>query len=219
VSFTFDRVPAPNNWAIAIFCALLLVLTIDIVSYRRKISLLSKSLFSQRHFSLLLREGKVVGELFSFVLLIADVAIFAFALLLIVDRFHPEIVRRLTYVGVWGVLIVALQVLYWTKKICNSIYAALFDRERMVYAQQLYKFAFLTNAALILFPISSIAVFANNFAWLYAFIPVFVVLACLWVFKILKINLGRINLFHFFIYFCTLEILPYLVVVKLIAVV
>ena len=183
MTFNFDKVPAPNNWAIAIFCALLLILTVEVVQYRRKLSLLVKSLFSQRHFSLLLREGKFMEELPAFVLLFADLASYAFGLLIILDQFHHEIVSQLTYIGCWGILWAGLLLLYWAKFLCHRVYAALYDYDREVYAMNLYKFAFLTDTSMLLFPISIVAAFTNTFACLYAFIPLFFAIAFVWVFK------------------------------------
>ena len=59
VQFQWDSVLRPNNWVTLVFCVLLLLLTVIFVTFRRKLFLVCRALFSQRHFSLVQREGKL----------------------------------------------------------------------------------------------------------------------------------------------------------------
>ena len=81
----------------------------------------------------------------------------------------------------------------------------------------LYKFIFVTDAAILLFPFLILMQFTHHFFWIYCYIPLFLMLFVLYVYKLMKINPRQINLFNYFVYFCTLEILPYLLLAKLTA--
>jgi hypothetical protein len=52
---------------------------------------------------------------------------------------------------------------------------------------------------------------------LFVYIPLFIVIFITFFIRFLK-NLSGVSLIHFFIYFCSLEILPYFVLVKLLAI-
>ena len=55
--FYWDPVAQPNNWLTLIFCALLLLFTMILITFRRKLLLIFRALFSQRHLSIIQREG------------------------------------------------------------------------------------------------------------------------------------------------------------------
>ncbi|MCQ2284873.1 MAG: DUF4271 domain-containing protein [Bacteroidales bacterium] len=217
--FSTDVVPKPNNWAVLIICFLLLLLTLLIVPFRKKLNLIFKSLFSQRHYSLLLREGKILEErVFAFTL-IFDLMTFSLGLDVIAEKFMPQVVKHLSYIGLFGIFFASLLLIYFFKFFVNYIYTALFEHKKERYLMNLDKFSFLTVAAVILFPFLVVVQFTGRFAILYAYIPVFfALLACL-LYNLMKINPKAINLFQFFIYFCTLEILPYVILVKFIAII
>ena len=217
MTFNFDKVPLPNNWTIAIFCLILLLLTFQITQYRKKIIILGKSLFLQRYFSLMLRESKVIGEFFAFLLWLFSLFTYAFGVTILLERYYPALVTKLTLIGCWSAAVVVLLSLYVIKLLCNKAYGALFEHEKEVSAMRLLKLAFLADSSALLLPIIAVVTFTHTFEWLYVFIPLFICLSIIWLFKLLKINPRKINLFHFFVYFCTLEILPYIVLMRLIA--
>lgn len=217
--FSAEQVPHQNNWGIIIVCFLLLLFTLLIVPFRRKLMLMFKSLFSQRHYSMLLREGRVLEErIFPFTILF-DLLTFSFGLLIIGERLYPQIVQKFSYMGTLGVLFLVLLLAYFLKFIFNHIYTALYDYDKERYYMNLYKFIFVTVAAMTLFPFLIVVQFTGVFSYLYAYISVFFIFLAFFLYDLMKINPRTINLLHFFIYFCTLEILPYVIMVKLITII
>lgn len=217
--FSSDVAAQPDNGVAIILCALLFLLTIVAVLFRRRFSLLIRSLYSPRFFSLLLRESKVLEELMFPVTLLFDLLTISLGILLIVMRFNSPLVNRLTFWGAFAIMSATMLVLYFIGFAANIIYTGLFDHQKERYSLNLYKFVFVTNAALVIFPFLIVYYALENFAVMYAVIPVFLVLLGLYMYRLFKINPRKINLFHFFLYFCTLEILPLLLLVKLISII
>lgn len=214
-----DAIARPNSGEVFILCALLFLLTLTMVLYRRKFSNVLQALYSQRFFSLLTREGKALEDMLFPLTLLFDMLTLALGLLTIVNHFYAPFVAKMTYWGSYAISVAVMTALYFVPYLGNLIYAGLYDRQKDHYALNLYKFIFLTNVAVALFVFLIIYHATQNFIVFYVFIPLFIVLFGLFLFRLLKISAGKVNLFHFFIYFCTLEILPYLVLVKLIAII
>lgn len=214
---TTDVVPKPNNWAMVIICFLLLLFTLLIVPYRRKYTLIVKALFSQRNYSLLMREGRILEENIYPLQLMLGVLTFSFGLTIIVDHFQPMLVQKITYIGMFGLLTLMLFALFGLKFLIMRMYIKLFDRSRERYHIDMNKFIFITISSLVLLPVLAVVQITHSFLLLYAYIPVFVVFLFFYIYNLLKINPKSINLFQFFVYFCTLEILPYVILVKFFA--
>lgn len=206
-----------SPWPIVFLCAALFLFTVIFVPFRRKMILILRSLFSQRHFSLMMRESKILEESVFLFTLIFDVMVFATGLLTVAQKMTPQFVEKLTEPGLFGILFVALLLVYWLKTLIYKVYTSLFDHPKELLLICSYKFVFLTIAAVSLYPFVLIAQITGQMKVLYAYVPVFSVYWVILLYKLFKINPRQINLFHFFLYFCTLEILPYVLMTKMIS--
>ena len=215
--YGLDPIGRPNNWSVIVLCALLLLCTLLLTSFRNKLYLTLRALYSQRFYTQLLREGKIMHERVAIFTLLFDLMTLSFGALVCMERFTPKVVETFSYIGTYGITLAVMTVLFLLKMLVNHIYTHLFDHPKEYNALYLYKFIFLTNVSFILFPFLIAAQFSGQFAVLYAYIPVFLVDFGLYLYKLLKINPQKINLFHFFVYFCTLEILPYILLGKLVS--
>ena len=215
--FETSLIGRPNNWSVIILCALLFLLTLLVVSFRNKLYLTLRALYSQRFYAQLLREGRIIHERVAIFTLLFDLMTLSFGALLCLERFAPRLVDAFTYIGLYGMTFAVLLVLFFFQMLVNNIYTALFDHPKEYNAMYLYKYIFLTNVSFVLFPFLILAQFSGQFAVLYAYIPFFLVDFGLYLYKLMKINPQKINLFQFFVYFCTLEILPYIVLGKMVS--
>lgn len=204
----------PSEWPVLLICLCVLFLTIIMVAYRRKYFLLIQSLFSPRFMSLLLREGKILEERVFIVTLVFDLLTFALAGQILFAHYAPSIFDKLPYMLLYAIIFVCLLVLYFSKFLSNIIYAFLFDYQNERYQLNLYKFIFITISAVSILPFLIITQFTGYFFIIYFYIPVLIVYFVAFIYRLMILNPKKINLFQFFVYFCTLEILPYLLVVK-----
>lgn len=215
--FNNEIIIRPALRPVLILCAILLLLAIIRTFHRNRFDLIVRSLFSQRFYSLLIQDGKIFRKPIFLLTLVCDILIFASTLQLIVRHFVVGLSDKVQDEIVYGILVAGLLILYFVKLISNHIYAKLYNCHAEAYPMNLYKFIFITNAAILLLPFLIIAQFSRFFVIIYAYIPILIVLFLIYIYKLIILNPKKINLFQFFIYFCTLEILPYLLLVKLIA--
>lgn len=207
----------PDNPRIILFCALLFVLAVATAVFRRKLLVLLRSLYSKRFYSLLIRESKVLQEYIFPVVLGLDLAAITYGIFLILEHGGSRLPEIAGPYGTFGILLLALLLLYLFQMLANRIYASLFDHSKELQALNIYKFIFATNAGILLIPFLFVCSCLGNITVLYGYLAVLAVLVMLFLYRLLKINPRGINSFHFFLYFCTLEILPNLVFAKLLA--
>jgi len=193
------------------------LITLSFVSQKRKATLILRALFSTRYLQQLLREGKLANEriyLNSILLYL-----FAFSSLLITFfQFYSQahdvkylLNPWLLYGIIFGVLALALLISGFLLKYFTIIFNYQEQRHLFATIKTLLRF----YNALVLLTITSISWYAyipELIAFVY--LPVFAVLYLIIIIRFLR-NISGVCRIHFFIYFCSLEILPYLLIAKL----
>ena len=195
----------------------LLLITLSFVMYKRKALLMLRALFSARYLQQLFREGKLANEsMFLYSLLLY---LFTFPCLIITFlQFYPPALLEsyslspvLLFGIILGILLVALFLSWFFLQYFTSIFN---------YQEQRYSFT--TTKALFRFYHALILIFIVPIIWyarvpqliFFVYIPTFIII--LFAFFILFLrNISGVSRIHFFIYFCSLEILPYLIIAKL----
>ena len=203
-----------NLPTIILFISLILA-TIIFVANHQKFSLLFTSLFSQRHLSQLQREGKLANRnlfiwIHSIIFLIQALFIY-----IILDYFFPKVYNiidsRILYFIIIGVVIIDLIL----KRLFSYIYFQTFNYSEEYTLYRIYKMLFNFSNTILLMIIIPLSIYTTEWRLIMIYFPILTITFSITSFKIFTINPKRVKLFQFFIYFCTLEILPYLVVLKL----
>lgn len=215
-AFNLNGIAVGNlDWITAVFLVILIFITLEFTLYRRKMTLLIQSLFSPRHFSQLTREGKIFNErifILNIGMIFLTQALFVYA---IVELFFPGIYSQFQPPVVFLIALGAVIIDYLYKITITYTFCYLFDYEEERSSYYLYKLFYSTINSLFLFLILLIVFYTGFWQILLIYIPVFIVTFVSMSFRVFTLNTKKINPFHFFIYFCTFEILPYLVVVKI----
>ena len=194
----------------------LLIITLSFVLYRRKVLLMLRALLSTRHLQQLLREGKLANErIFLYSILLY---LFAFtAFLVIFCHYYPpsflaifSLPSWLLYVFTFGILVTLLFVAQLFLQYFTSIFNYVEHRYLYTTIKALFRF----YNALFIMCITPIIWYARVPQLMFLYLPVFIILFSIFFIRLLK-NINGISRFHFFIYFCTLEFLPYLIIAKL----
>ena len=203
-----------TNWITVVFLVILLLITFVLVFYRRKVVLMIKALFSQRHFSQLLREGKLLNEriyLFDLLIIFLTQGLFIYFLL---DKFFPTLVASVTPLICYLILVGLVLFDYFFKMLVAFIFTYLFEYDEERSGYYLNKLFYYTLNSLSLFPILILVHYTGIWQFLFIYVPVFILTYILMCYRLFTLNTKKINSFHFFIYFCTFEILPYALLVK-----
>lgn len=206
---------ANDNWMTAIVLLILFLLTILMVVYRHKFLLLLKCLYSKHAFSQLSKEGRIFSDgsfVFSVPFIVLSLAI---GLTQIIDSFVPDFQVDLSFIQMCGIVAAAVVAFYLLKVILNFFLFNIFEHNEESYDFHLIGLSFLLNTSIVLW-VSAILVKCTKFH--YIFIVAALIISALFILKIYKdlfFIAKKVNLFQFFMYFCTLEILPCLIVLKL----
>lgn len=209
------RVIIHQDWITGFSLVVLILLAWEFVLYRNKIALIIPSFFSQRYFSQLTREGRILDERFYFLNIIIVFLIQMLAVYAVIDYFFP------IFIGHWHPLLICLFALlgvianYVFKLVSAYIFLYIFDCQDQFDLYNQYKFFYLTVNSLILFLILIFYFYTAYQTIIFFYIPIFIVIFGLLSFRLFSLNQGKINPFHFFVYFCTFEILPSFLVVKI----
>ena len=198
VQFQWDAVAQPNNGLTLVFCALLLLFTLILVTFRRKLMLIFRALFSQRHLSIIQREGKLLEDRISSFVLLFDIMTIATGLVMFCTVYIPQAMSKLPFIAYIGIFFALLFLAYILKLLCNELYANLFGRVKEH---------------------TSINQYTGIRAFYYLIVGLLAALFAVWLYRLSKINSNNIHRFHFFLYFCTLEILPWLIFLKVLLVI
>ena len=217
--FQWDAVPRPNSWITLIFCLLLFIFTMTFLTFRRKLTLIFRALFSQRHFSLLQREGKIIEDRSSIFVIVFDLLTITTGLTMFCNSFFPHTVSKWPYISYIGLFLALLLAAYIIKLLCNELYSRLFDRDKERTSVNQYKFIFMTDFSVFLFPMLILTHYTGLRIVYYLIAGVLAVLFSIWTYRLLKINSMGGHRFQFFLYFCTLEILPWAILFKVLLII
>lgn len=219
MQFQWDPVVRPNDGLTIIFCVLLLLFTLIFITFRRKLLLIVRALFSQRHFSLIQREGKVLEDRSALFVILFNLTTITTGIVMFCDTYMPEQMSRLPFLAWIGIFFLLLLSAYLLKLLCNELYARLFNRDKERTTINQYKFIYMTDLSIVLFPLLVIIQYTGLRAFFYVAAATLAILLSVLFYRLMKINSIEGHRFHFFLYFCTLEILPWLLALKVILII
>lgn len=216
--FDFAEVPL-NDFFQDIFtvaaCVVLVFMALLFALYRKEARQFAQGLFASRVSAQVLRDGgllrqRLVLVLFPCVLLVQSLLVYYLTYTFVFHGAMPF--HALPFFG----MSVGLCCADIALKFCaSSFFAYMFDfskNERIEYL--LHKAFYLTDITLALFPLLLLAVYMERPYVLFGYMLLFLVFHIAMFVRLAMLNYRKGNLFQFFLYFCTVEILPYLIVLK-----
>lgn len=207
-----------SDWVTPILLLALILVTVLFTLYRRKYSLLLSSLYSSKYFKQLSHEGKIFQE--RIFLLDLSVILLTQSLLCyyLIKLFFPHIYILYStpphfQIYLFSLLFVAVNYIF--NSCMTLIFTFLYDikEERSTYFS--YKLFHQSVTSLIALPVIVCVAYTSWHPILIAFLLFFAVNFLIMGYRLFVLNVKKIRPFHFFIYFCTFEILPYLVIFKI----
>ncbi len=199
-----------------LFCIILAVLTLLVVLNRRKFGYILHALFAPRDRSQLLRETKVFGEWIYVSTLTYNFSMQGMLLFVLAQFFLPDLSSALGNAALYFLSVACVMADYFLKMMLVSFLCHIFECREDKNHFNLSKFFYQTVNSIALFPILAAAVYTQIPQLLLLYVPIFLTSYITMLYRTLTLNSTKIKPFQFFLYFCTLEILPYLVIVKVI---
>ena len=221
-NFLLDIKPLPMptqahvlDWMTWVFCGVLVLLTLIIVNSRRKFTYIVRALFSPRSRNQLLRESKPLTEWIYAFLFLFDFIVIGMALHLIISTFLPTISQYFAPFPLFLTCTATAAVFYFLKTANLYLLAFIFDcpEDRSNHEQN--RFFCTTCCSLLLLPLTIAAAYTSQFSWLLLYAVLFIACYLFTWYRTFKLKSNQFNFIEFFLYFCTIEILPFLVIIKM----
>jgi hypothetical protein len=173
------------------------------------------ALFSTRYLQQLLREGKLTNERIFFY----PIVLFLFAfpcLILVLFQFHlPESLAVYTEFELYAILCGGVLAGFLVSQLFLWFFTTIFNYQEQRYLYQTTKTLFRFYHTILLICIIPVIWYTRTPDILFfVYIPLLAVIFLAFFILFLK-NINNVSRIHFFIYFCSLEILPYLLLIKL----
>jgi len=193
----------------------LLFIAISFVFYRRKRLLMLRALFSVRYLQQLFREGKLANEriyLYSMLLCLLG---FPSLVLVFIQFYAPEWLVTYSPLQIYGMACGGAMAVFLLSRLFLWYFTSIFNyqEQRYLYTtmKALYQFY---NALFLILIIPMVWYVRTPELIFYVYIPFFLVIFLAFFISFLR-SINGVSRIHFFIYFCSLEILPYLLLIKL----
>lgn len=202
--------------ATVVGCVILLFFTLSFVLHRKRMVMFCQALFVPRVSSQLLRECKLLGEWIYLYLLLAIFLTQALFFSVLVEQFCPRIAEQFSNISLFGIIFGAVAIDYFLKMLLMYFYTYLFDYQEERFEYYLNKLSYLTINSLALFPIVCCGLYTGFLPILFLYAGVFGITFLTLFYRLFILNIKKVGAFQFFLYFCTIEILPYLVLAKVV---
>lgn len=198
-----------------VFCVAMILLAINVANNRRNVKSILQALFLPRVRSQFFRESKLYNEWcfaigVAFNTIVQSLMIF-YLLVTFLPDFASEVNLKILYL-----LCFAAVLFDFFFKFGNSMmFGQMFECSGDALIFNHSKFFYISDSSIVLLPILAVTIYTGTPAVMFAYLPFFVVSYVMMCVQTLTLKSASLSLFQFFLYFCTLEILPYLIILKL----
>ena len=216
--FNFERVPVNDFFqdTFTVVAGVVIVLmALCVTVYRKEVRQLVQGLFAARVSAQVIRDGAILRERIVLILLPCIVLVQATLVYYIMYMYclpaKLHISAILLFFAALGIFV--FDVVF--KSLAFRFFSFMFDYDRndkMEYFLQ--KLFYLTDTTLLLFPIMIGVVYLQFPKILWGYLIIFLVFYVAMFVRLFMLNRKKGNSFQFFLYFCTVEILPYIILLK-----
>ena len=194
----------------------LFFITLSFVLYKRKALLMLHALFSKRYLLQLLREGKLLNER----IYLYSTLLYFFTFPSLVLAFFELSIRE-TKVAIpqplqfYTLIFCGFVLHFFVTQLFIRFFTAIFNYQEQRYLYATTKALYRYYHAILLTCIIPLVWYTRACEVVYfIYIPLFIIIFLTFFIHFMR-NINGISRFHFFIYFCTLEMLPYIILLKL----
>ena len=206
----------PSDWIVISFLAGLIIVAWLQFFYFKRLRQIYYAPLSQRFLNILTKDGSLFKERIAVALTLIYMFTFSLLLSMILKNFIPETLSRFHDFQIFAICATSL-VFFWLLKISAIWFLGIVFRtipSTQDYLQNILAFSFITG--LILLPLLILAVFLHSNILLYI---ILIIIGLLYFFRVMRgvfigISLKKFSWLFLFVYLCTLEILPLLVILK-----
>ncbi len=186
------------------------------IFFRRRMNMIFSGIFARNYANQLIREGNLFNERIGLVLFLVYLSMMPLFAYLSLPLFYsvPESPRG----GLLYILLLAFFAAFWLLKVIfiNGLSLLFNTRE---HSNDILANMYLYNlfAGILLLPLLSCMAYADREIFFYITLIILFLVYLVRIFRIAMIGFGmsKFSVFHLFLYLCTLEILPLIVLAKI----
>lgn len=203
-------------WIFGILFMGFILLAWSRIFFRRRMNMIFSGIFGRNYANQLIREGNLFNERIGLVLFLVYLGMMPLFAYLATPLLNPG--SDLPSGGMLYLLLLAFFVAFWLVKVIliNSL-ALLFNTRE--HSNEILANMYLYNlfAGILLLPLLSCMAYANREVFFYITLGIIALIYIIRIFRIVMIGFGmpKFSVFHLFLYLCTLEILPLIVLAKI----
>ena len=206
-----------NDWIAAVFLAILLLLTLIKILFKRRLSH-TNVLFLQQKYLLIYfdKDKSTTPNVFQSLFFIVQILVLSLLFYFVNYHFY----FKTTFLSFKGFFVIAGIVgLYFSCKFCVDLFLAKIFNLEQVFSKFMYeRQSYYNNLVLWILPVLIVSVYASKFNK-NLFVVVFTIFMLLSFvrYMLLLLNNKKLaisNLFYFILYLCALEIAPLIIVLK-----
>jgi hypothetical protein len=210
-----------SDWLLGVFILCFVLVASAKVFFSRRLGQILKAFISPTSINQLARDGNIFNESISFIL--SAVFFISLSVLICEGIQHylgPKFLNTPNYI-LFGVVLLFLLFFYLIKKVLIKTIGFIFHTKRESRDYQLNTLIFNIIAGLFILPISFLLYYSppNEANWLFLFSVV--VLGLVVIYRLFRsfmigISLSKFSVFYLLLYLCIVEILPILIILKVI---
>lgn len=213
-----EKHPQNIDWISIHFLVLLGFLAWTRVNFHKRLNQIIKSFFAPRYLNQLAREGNIFRERIAIPLLVVYLVSISMLLYLLIKDFSDFHLEGYTNFKMFSIILFAVLVLWIFKNIIVHFIGITFKNRLLTSEFMLINFVFNLMTGLFLFPLIAVSVYSSSTNVLIAALMFWLLI---FTYKIIRefftgLSLIKFSLFNRFLYICTLEILPILILIKLV---
>ena len=210
-------VPVSSYADIATFvlCLALLVLTLNVARNRRDFRSIIQALFLPRVRSQFFRENKLYNELCFYLGVIFNTLVQSLLVFYLIIILLPDFAGSINLKLLYNICFGATLFDFFFKLGNTTLLGKLFECSNDAAIFNHSKFFYISDTSVVLLPILATAIYLGLPVILFVYLLFFVTVYVMMIVRTLSLKSSALSLFQFFLYFCTLEILPYLIILKL----
>lgn len=213
-----EKPKTSNDWIAVHLIILFILLAWVRYFYRKRLSQVFSSAIANHYYYQLTREGNLFRERISIPLFIIYLVSLSLFIYLLIDYFVPPSFTDLQGIKLFSAIILIVLVVWILKNGIINLTGIIFKDYNSSGDILLTNFVFNLVLGLILLPVVIIGVYYNSENILYAGLIIWLLLTLYRIGRELfsAISLSNYSLYYRILYLCTLEILPLLVITKLV---
>lgn len=210
-----NRIIENKDWIFGVFLFALMLIVIVKNNFENRFFEFTRIFISDKY-TKIYRDGTLIMSWFTVILFFVQVISFSFFIMLIMQSMKISVFDWIVFIQVFT----ALFVFILAKLLIEKIIGTTFEIEDFVEQYNMYKVSVRTYISLLLLPINIILIYNQSLSNVYINAIIVTLLFVNSVFFIKSIKLFQktiiSGLIYFILYLCTLEIMPYYFIYRLI---